>query len=630
MSNLPTKWKREQIAELLSKQFAGEWGQAPSSAQGNAYVLRATDLDKNGHLNYETAANRQIASKVLCQKKLLLGDIILEAAGGGPGTPVGHVGYFNASASKNYVASNFFRTLRPRPSVKPKFLWWRLCLLVSEPCIWRYQQQTTGIINLRFVDYLRHTLDIPENKNEQTAIAGILDTVDESIRQTAAVIEKLKKIKAGLLHDLLTRGIDENGQLGHSQSAKEHVPLSQMASINPPNDLSRLQDSSLVSFVPMQDVSETGHWIQRQTRTVRSVRAGFTVFQENDVLFAKITPCMENGKGMHAQGLTNGFGFASTEFHVLRARGNNSPRFIFWCTMYPRLRQLAAARMTGSAGQQRVPKVFFDWFTVPGFDPEEQNIIAMRLDAMENRLQAESASLRKLTMVKQGLMQDLLQGRVRVPVDIAAAQEQEPVAADKGKKEANIYFKRSVLAAEIVNQMHKSPTFGHVKFMKTLYLVEQLAHVALEGHYHRAAAGPLDNHMIRSVDNQMKKQKWFRAVPRDTAGGKPGGYTYEAMEKAGGHREWFEKYWEGARAKIQAVIDLLQRLDTQQCEIIATLYSAWADRLSAGQTVTDDAIITEVLTNWHESKQAITRDRWAKALGWMRKKELVPIMGGGE
>ena len=250
----------------------------------------------------------------------------------------------------------------------------------------------------------------------------------------------------------------------------------------------------------------------------------------------------------------------------------------------------------------------------------------------DDRIRAEEATLLKLTMIKQGLMQDLLQGRVRVPVDIAAAQEQEPVTAVKGKKahEANIYFKRSVLAAEIVSQMHKSPTFGHVKFMKTLYLVEQLAHVALQGHYHRAAAGPLDNHMIRSVDGQMKKQKWFRAVLREHADGKPAGYTYEAMEKAGGHREWFEKYWEGARAKIQSVIDILQRLDTQQCEIIATLYSAWADMLSAGRAVTDDAIITEVLTNWHESKQAITHDRWAKALVWMRMKELVPIMGGGE
>ena len=270
--------------------------------------------------------------------------------------------------------------------------------------------------------------------------------------------------------------------------------------------------------------------------------------------------------------------------------------------------------------------------TVPYPKPEEQERIENLLITHDERAQAESATLCKLTMMKQGLMQDLLQGRVRVPVNIAAAQEQEPVTSVKGKKahETNIYFKRSVLAAEIVSQMHKSPTFGHVKFMKTLYLVEQLAHVALQGRYHRAAAGPLDNHMIRSVDGQMEKQKWFRAVRRGHADGNSGGYTYEAMEKAGGHREWFEKYWEGARAKIQSVIDILQRLDTQQCEIIATLYRAWADMLSAGRAVTDDAIITEVLTNWHESKQAITHDRWAKALVWMRKKELVPIMGGGE
>jgi type I restriction enzyme S subunit len=107
--------------------------------------------------------------------------------------------------------------------------------------------------------------------------------------------------------------------------------------------------------------------------------------------------------------------------------------------------------------------------------------------------------------------------------------------------------------------MHEDATFGHVKFMKTLYLVEHLAELDLGGNYHRAAAGPLDNRMIRSVDSQMKRQKWFDRVVRGTGpDGKALGYAYVPMENAGGHRPWFEKYWGGARARIQAVIDLLR------------------------------------------------------------------------
>jgi hypothetical protein len=302
------------------------------------------------------------------------------------------------------------------------------------------------------------------------------------------------------------------------------------------------------------------------------------------------------------------------------------PQWFFYALDDVRQRVERAAH--GAIGLVHVRRTDLVKYPVGRPEPNEQKQIEAVLLNHDDRIRAEEAALRKLTMMKQGLMQDLLQGRVRVPVDIAAAQAPETVATAKDKKtqKTNIYFKRSVLAAEIVSQMHKSPTFGHVKFMKTLYLVEQLAQVALQGHYHRAAAGPLDNHMIRSVDGQMERQKWFRKVPRNQGvAGKPAGYTYEAMEKAGGHREWFEKYWECARAKIQSVIDLLQPLDTQRCEIIATLYCAWADMLSAGRAVTDDAIITEVLTNWHESKQAIPHDRWSKALGWMREKALVPV-----
>jgi hypothetical protein len=82
-------------------------------------------------------------------------------------------------------------------------------------------------------------------------------------------------------------------------------------------------------------------------------------FKELDVLFAKITPCKENGKGFHAKGLENGLGFASTEFHVLRAKENADPGFIYQWSIYRPLRLRVAAAMTGSAGQQRVPETFF-------------------------------------------------------------------------------------------------------------------------------------------------------------------------------------------------------------------------------------------------------------------------------
>jgi type I restriction enzyme S subunit len=120
-----------------------------------------------------------------------------------------------------------------------------------------------------------------------------------------------------------------------------------------------------VSFVPMSAVSEQGLIDRSNTRRYDEVKTGFTYFADNDVLFAKITPCMENGKGGIAEGLCNGVGFGSTEFHVLRPiRGISDPHWIYQITAFERFRRDAADNMTGSAGQRRVPASYLEEYTI--------------------------------------------------------------------------------------------------------------------------------------------------------------------------------------------------------------------------------------------------------------------------
>lgn len=92
--------------------------------------------------------------------------------------------------------------------------------------------------------------------------------------------------------------------------------LEEFCVINPKTK--QIPDDMEVSFVPMQSVSDTGAVQTDEVRKASEVKKGFTFFEEGDVLFAKITPCMENGKGGIARGLKNGVGFGSTEFHVLQ------------------------------------------------------------------------------------------------------------------------------------------------------------------------------------------------------------------------------------------------------------------------------------------------------------------------
>lgn len=186
------------------------------------------------------------------------------------------------------------------------------------------------------------------------------------------------------------------------------VPFSHIAEIKPSRGTMRLTLDEAVSFIPMEDVSETGQWTRHRLRAFAEVRSGFTCFQENDILVAKITPCMENGKGCIAVGLRNGIGFGSTEFHVLRAIGDNDPRFVYHWTQAREMRLKAENFMIGSAGQQRVQAEFFNRFKIEEIDPAEQRRIAEILDTADEAIQKTEALIAKLKQMKAGLLHDLL------------------------------------------------------------------------------------------------------------------------------------------------------------------------------------------------------------------------------
>lgn len=193
-----------------------------------------------------------------------------------------------------------------------------------------------------------------------------------------------------------------------AQNPIQRVPLAKLAEINPSRLTTSLLPTDEVSFIPMGDVTESGRWSGRQTRILADVRSGFTCFAEGDVLFAKITPCMENGKGCLAKGLVNSVGFGSTEFHVLRAKGDADAGFIYQWTIYQDLRKTAKNSMTGSAGQQRVPTDFFEKFEVLAFPKPEQTKIAEILSTVDRAIEQTEALIAKQQRLKTGLMQDLL------------------------------------------------------------------------------------------------------------------------------------------------------------------------------------------------------------------------------
>jgi type I restriction enzyme S subunit len=171
----------------------------------------------------------------------------------------------------------------------------------------------------------------------------------------------------------------------------------------------------------MADVKESGGVSSSAVERYGDVKNGFTRFAENDVLFAKITPCMENGKGALAVNLEGGIGCGSTEFHVLRAIGENSPEFIYHLLQSSALRLKAETFMSGSAGQQRVLSEFFYKHNVSIPNPASQRRIGGILSTVDEAIEQTEALIAKTEQVKAGLMHDLFtrgvtsEGRLRPP-----------------------------------------------------------------------------------------------------------------------------------------------------------------------------------------------------------------------
>ena len=213
-------------------------------------------------------------------------------------------------------------------------------------------------------------INIP-NIEIQKKCAGNLDKIDRII--------DLKKQQLDQL-DLLVRSlfIEMFGDLGEDIFGDGLKLLKDVCQINPKKDnyIANIKDF-LVSFVPMSAVSESGEIDTTIIKCYDEVKKGFTSFIEDDVLFAKITPCMENGKGAIAKKLKNSVGFGSTEFHVLRPlKDKSNSAWIYYLTSFSHFRKEAEIKMTGSAGQRRVPASFLENYKIALPPIELQNKFA--------------------------------------------------------------------------------------------------------------------------------------------------------------------------------------------------------------------------------------------------------------
>ena len=250
-----------------------------------------------------------------------------------------------------------FANLIPRNGVDEKYL--AYCLLHFRHEIAALAGSTT-FKEVTKTSLKKYRIPLPP-LSEQRRIVEILDQADALRKKRAEADAKAARILPSLFYKMF-------GDLATNPKGWPTKRLGdpQVATINPRFSCDNVSADTEFSFVPMADVDEIwGRIVGTQVRTYSKVMRGFTSFKDGDVLFAKITPCMQNGKAAIARNLVGGCGFGSTEFHVLRASAEATPEWLYALVRMPWFRHQAETSFTGTAGQQRVPVDFLVRYKVP-------------------------------------------------------------------------------------------------------------------------------------------------------------------------------------------------------------------------------------------------------------------------
>ncbi|WP_297964149.1 restriction endonuclease subunit S [uncultured Anaerovibrio sp.] len=320
------------------------------------------------------------------------------------------------------IASTGFYVCSPRENVVNKWLYW---FMVSPYTVYGLTTYMKGdnSPSIRGGDIEMFPLPLPPLPEQQRIvdrIESLFAKLDEAREKIQGVLDGAELRKAAILHQAFTGKLTANWRRTHgvSDDSWKEAKLGDVCKINPPKiDANKFNEDLEVSFIPMADVSDiTGEITGYQTRKLSEVKNGFTNFQENDVVFAKITPCMENGKSAIIGKLKNDIGYGTTEFFVIRSSARIINKFVYHLVRSSEFRSKAKSNMSGAVGQQRVPKSFMQQYLIKlPTVPEQQEIVSL----LDNLLAKERSivstcekSLATIDTIKKSILARAFRGEL--------------------------------------------------------------------------------------------------------------------------------------------------------------------------------------------------------------------------
>lgn len=318
------------------------------------------------------------------------------------------------------VDTMFYSEMRGRASAKYAFY-----LATTIP--FGFYSTSTALPSMSQFDLSNHQVAIP-SITEQTQIARFLDhevgKIDALIAEQEKLIALLKEKRQAVISHAVTKGLNPDAPMKDSGvewlgQVPEHWVVSALkykALLNPSKSSFGGSKEQECSFIPMEKL-KTDTLVLDEVRTIEDVFAGYTYFEDGDVLIAKVTPCFENKNIAIARNLENGIGFGSSEIYVVRPVACNT-RFLFYRLREDAFMAVCTAAMTGAGGLKRVPSELLQNFTFAFPDASEQQRIAEYLDSICDKysiLQSEAeAAIELFKERRSALISAAVTGKIDV------------------------------------------------------------------------------------------------------------------------------------------------------------------------------------------------------------------------
>lgn len=396
-------------------------GATPKKTEGDKYYadketgvpfLRVQNLNTDGTLSFDDCLyiNKETHEGMLARSQVSEGDLLVKITG------VGRMAIASV-APEGFIGNTNQHMVVVKTGNKEisKYLARYLNLDIIEKIASRHSTGGTrpaldypSVKNLPIIegiDFSPIDRAIEIKKQKESEAQQLLDSIDAYILNELGVT--LPEIKTDLksrmflanrseLEERLDPTVYKDGTKLIS-SLFENVKLSHVAFVNPGGAYKGKPIGTSISFIPMEAIDEVYSGISSQGETTIADSSGFTKFKEGDLLWAKITPCMQNGKSAIARDLTNGLGCGSTEFFVLRPKDERlSVEYLHVILHMKCVRETAMLYFGGSAGQQRVSSSFLENFNLPLPALAKQQEIANHINAIRQQakqLQEEGKSI---------------------------------------------------------------------------------------------------------------------------------------------------------------------------------------------------------------------------------------------